>query len=349
MSDRPRQKIGSQYIGSGELPLFLPDIDVYFKDDIDGARQLVNELSSLGVTTLKGALLHDAEICLPGGDTGYYVPGEGVRTENYRAVIDRHVVPLETFRRIYSGARDRGLDLILSVYDEPGIALASELGSAALKIPSSNITHAPLIRDAASTGLPLIIDTGRSTMDEIRRAVGWARKAGVEILIIEHSPPGPPAPVSAFNLNMMTALGEEHDCFDGLSDHFMGIDMMLVAAARGADVIEKGVCLDRTENDIDIAHALPISQVGNALEKIELYHQSLGARERVLPSDRPLPPDRMCVVAATDLPAGTPIARSNVRFAFPPLGIGSENWDSLEGKPVKRFVPAGQPLQDDDI
>ena len=349
MSNKPKQKIGSQYIGAGEPPLFLPDIDVYFKDDIDGARRLVHELSSLGVTTLKGAILHDAEICLPGGDTGYYVPGEGVRRENYRAVIDRHVVPLETFRRIYSDARDNGLDLVLSVYDEAGIALAMELDSAALKIPSSNITHAPLIRDAASTGLPLIIDTGRSTLDEIERAVGWARNAGVEVLIIEHSPPGPPAPVNTFNLNMMTALGENHDCYDGLSDHFMGIDMMLVAAARGADVIEKGVCLDRTESDIDIAHALPISQVGNALEKIELYHQSLGSRERVLPSDRQLPPDRMCVVAAIDLPAGTPITRSNVRFAFPPLGIGSENWDSLDGRPVNKFVPAGQPLQNDDV
>ncbi|MFN7092368.1 MAG: N-acetylneuraminate synthase family protein [Allorhizobium sp.] len=349
MSNRLRQKIGSQYVGQGELPLFLPDIDVYFKDDIDGARRLVNELSALGVSTLKGAILHDAEICLPGGDTGYYVPGEGVRTENYRAVIDRHVVPLETFRRIYSGARDKGLDLVLSVYDEPGIALAIDLDSAALKIPSSNITHAPLIRDAASAGLPLIIDTGRSTMDEISRAVGWARKAGVKVLIIEHSPPGPPAPVSAFNLNMMTALGEDHNCFDGLSDHFIGIDMMLVAAARGADVIEKGVCLDQTKSDIDIAHALPISQVGYALEKIKLYHQSLGVQERVLPADRPFPPDRMCVVAATDLVAGTPITRKNVRFAFPPLGIGCENWDIMEGRSVKRFVPAGQPLQDDDI
>jgi len=349
VSNKARQKIGSQHIGAGEMPIFLPDIDVYFKHDIEGAYRLVNELSALGVTTLKGAILHDAEICLPGGDTGYFVPGEGVRTENYRQVIDRHVVPLETFRRIYSDARDRGLDLVLSVYDEPGIALALELGSAALKIPSSNITHAPLIRDAASAGLPLIIDTGRSTMDEIRRAVGWARASGVEVLIIEHSPPGPPAPVSAFNLNMMTALGEEYDCFDGLSDHFMGIDMMLVATARGADVIEKGVCLDRTESDIDIAHALPISQVGPALEKMGLFHQSLGARERVLPSDRPLPPDRMCVVAAVDLPAGTPITRNNIRFAFPPLGIGSEHWDRLEGAAVKKFVPAGQPLQDNDV
>lgn len=349
MSNRPRQKIGSQYIGAGELPLFLPDIDVYFKNDIDGARRLVNELSTLGVSTLKGAILHDAEICLPDGNTEYFVPEEGVRKENYRAVIDRHVVPLETFRQIYSGARDKGLDLVLSVYDELGIALALELETAALKIPSSNITHAPLIQDAASTGLPLIIDTGRSTMEEISRAVGWAQKAGTEVLIIEHSPPGPPAHVSAFNLNMMTALGESYDCYDGLSDHFMGIDMMLVAAARGADVIEKGVCLDRTESDIDIAHALPISQVGNALHKIGLYHQSLGARERVLPSDRLLPPDRMCIVAAVDLAAGTPITRNNVRFAFPPLGIGTENWDSIDGRPLKRFVPAGQPLQDDDV
>lgn len=349
MSNKARQRIGSNDIGAGEMPLFLPDIDVYFKHDVAGAFRLVEALSDLGVTTLKGAILHDPEICLPSGNTGYFVPGEGVRTENYRKVIERHVLPLDSFRRVYSGARDRNLDLVLSIYDEPGIALALELGSAALKIPSSNITHAPLIKDAASTGVPLIIDTGRSTMEEIRRAVGWARSAGVGILIVQHSPPGPPAPVTEFNLNMMTALGEEHDCFDGLSDHYMGTDMMLVATARGADVVEKGVCLDGTESDIDIAHALPISQVGPALDKMKLFHRSLGAQARALPADRPLPPDRMCVVAAVDLPLGTPLARSNVRFAFPPLGIGAEHWDRLDGLAVTRFVPAGQPLQDDDV
>ncbi|PCI02478.1 MAG: hypothetical protein COB78_13255 [Hyphomicrobiales bacterium] len=349
MSKKARQKIGTQYIGSGELPLFLPDIDVYFKHDIDGAYKLINALSDMGVTTLKGALLHDAEICLPEGDIGYFVPGEGVKKENYRQVIERHVVALDVFRRIYSDARDRDLDLILSIYDEAGIELALELQSAALKIPSSNITHARLIQDAASAGLPLILDTGRSSMSEIKRAVGWARLAGAATLIIEHSPPGPPANVNDFNINMMTALGEEYDCHDGLSDHYMGTDMMLVATALDADVIEKGVCLDGTTSDIDIAHALPISKVGPALERMKLFHQSLGARERILPTDHQIPPDRMCMVAAVDLPVGTKLTRSNVRFAFPPLGIGSEHWDRLIGMPVKKHVAAGQPLQDNDV
>lgn len=349
MSQKSEQSIGRSKIGVRHAPLFLPDIDVYFKEDIAGAYRLIHELLAAGVTTLKGALLHDPEICLPEGDASYYVTGEGARRERYRDIVERHIVPLQTLRHIYSDARDKGLDLILSIYDEEGLSLALELGSCAVKIPSSNITHAPLIRDAASTGLPLIIDTGRSTGTEIERAVGWAKAAGCGPLMVEHSPPGPPAPPSEFNLNMMVDLGVRYDCFDGLSDHYMGTDMLIAATALGADLLEKGICFDDAKPDIDIAHALRISKVGKTLELISRVHESLGRNARVLDPNRPVPPDRMCMVAKNDMSAGAVISRDAVRFAFPQLGIPTSDWDAYQGKRLSKAVKANTPISVDDV
>ncbi len=349
MSNKPASWIGKKRIGYGEAPLFLPDIDVYFKNDIQGAYHLVNELLAAGVTTLKGALLHNPEMCLPEGEVGYFVPGAGMHRERYRDVIDRHVVPLDTLRRIYSDAKNQGMDLVLSVYDEEGLQLALELEAVALKIPSSNIVHAPLIRSAAATGRVLMLDTGRSTMDEIDRAVAWAKASGAQTLIVQHSPPGPPAPPTDFNLNMMIDMGRKYQCHDSLSDHFRGIEMLLAATALGVDVLEKGVCLDDTKPDIDIAHALPISQVGETLAKIELIDQSLGSTTRTLPVDRPIPPDRMCLVAKNDLEIGTKITPDTVRFAFPQQGIPVERWDDYVGKPLAHAVKAGVAITEQDV
>lgn len=337
--------IGRTEVGGGGPPALWPDIDVYFKRDAALALRLVDAIREAGIATVKTAALHDPGLAVDGGAPAqYFVQGRGVVSESYREVVERHAVPLADLRRIFARVRERGLDLVVSVYDEEGIALAVEMDAAALKIPSSNIVHAPLIRAAASAGRPLVIDTGRSTMAEIGRAVAWARRAGAERLLVQHSPPGPPAPAADFHLRMMSELGRRFDAPCGLSDHFPGTEMLLLAVALGASVLEKGVCADGTAPDIDIAHALPASQLARTRELLELAHAALGRTERVLPLDRPRPPDRMGLVAARELAAGERVTRESVRFAFPTRGIPVEEWDEVEGRSLARGLRPGEPL-----
>jgi sialic acid synthase SpsE len=258
-------------------------------------------------------------------------------------------VPLRDLAVIMKAARDAGLDLVMSVYDDEGLAFARDMQVDALKVASSNIVHSPLIRSLAATGLPLVIDTGRSSMDEIARAVGWARAEGAVNLLIQHSPPGPPAEATAFNLRMMPALGEDHSALCGLSDHDQGTQSMLTAVALGAHALEKGIRADAAHGDIDLAHALQISQLPDLLVAIERVYQSLGAKKRTFPTDRPRPPDRMGLVAGTDLAVGTVLSRANIRFSFPAAGLGVEAWDDVEGRRLARSVMAGQPIVADDI
>jgi sialic acid synthase SpsE len=337
--------IGTKEVGGGGPPAFWPDIDVYFKGDVDRAVQLVEQIKAAGLGVVKAAALHDAGMCLDTeARTEFFVPGQGMVSERYRHIIDRHVVGIDSLRRIFGHVRDKGLDLVVSVYDDEGIALADEMDAAAIKIPSSNIVHAPLIRAVASTARPMVIDTGRSTMAEIARAVAWARGAGAERLLVQHSPPAPPAPASTFHLAMMAELGSRFDVPYGLSDHHVGTEMLLLAVALGASVLEKGVCADATPSDIDIAHALPASQLGRVRELIEMAHAALGKTDRELPDNRPRPADRMGLVAARDLQPGDVVDRGAVRFAFPALGIPVEAWDEVAGRRLRDGVGRDEPL-----
>lgn len=337
--------IGRTEVGAGGTPALWPDIDVYFKSDAGLALRLVDAIREAGITTVKTAALHDHSLCVEGGDPAkYFVHGRGMVEEPYRRIVERHVVALEDLRRIFGRVRERGLDLVVSVYDDEGIALAVEMDAAAIKIPSSNIVHAPLVRAVASAGRPMVIDTGRSTMAEIGRAVGWARAAGADRLLVQHSPPGPPAPAKDFHLRMLPELGRRFDAPYGLSDHFAGTEMLLLAVALGASVLEKGVCADGTAPDIDIAHALPASQLARVREQVEIAHAALGSPVRELPEGRPRPPDRMGIVAARDLAAGERVASGSVRFAFPTLGIPVEEWDDVAGRALVRSLGAGEPL-----
>lgn len=344
-------KVGGRSIGMDQEPAFWPDIDLYFKRDIGIAIDLVQSLADAGCIFLKAAVLHDPSIAIGGNHpVTYYNPASRDRiSEPYAKVIERHALPLNDLSRILAHARNLGLTIVLSVYDVAGVEFAVAEGAAAIKLPSSNIVHQPLIEIATQTGLPVILDTGRSKWSEITRAVDWALAAGARgRLIVQHSPPGPPAGPAGFHMRMISEFQRSFNCPAGLSDHDAGTVMFPVAVALGASLIEKGLVADHQVNDIDIAHALPVSQVGAALELIRTSWLSLGRSRR--PDEEVVPdPARMGLFAARRLGPGSTLDSTNVRFAFPRLEVGVESWPDVAGRRTRREIEAGEAIAFDDL
>lgn len=331
-------------------PLLLPDVGTFFNRDLDRGAALIARVLDAGIHCVKGEILHDAEICLDTAvqETYLGVDASPVR-ENYRRLIERKTVPLGDYRQLFAPVRDAGLGLCLSVYDNAGTDFAVAIGACALKIASSNVVHAPLIRHAAATGLPLLLDTGKATLDEALRAVDWARDAGATRLVLEYSPPAPPAPLSDHNLRVLAQLAE---CFDGplgLSDHHAGSEMLYAATALGCRVLEKGVCPDDQDADQDAFHALPVGELAAARRSCDAIHTALGRADAAYRPPAARPAARMGLVAARDLAAGEMLDADTVRFAFPTLGIPVEDWDLAAGRPLARAVAAGQPLEWRDV
>ncbi len=343
----PCVPIGPRSLGVSHPPVFWPDIDVYFRRDLGQAFKLIDLIAEAGGQYLKGAVLHRESLCLKGGtQISYFDKNIGrMISEPFEDVIARHVVPLDMLEKVMHRASKAGLGLVLSVYDSEGLAFARAVGALAIKLPSSNITHKALIEEVAACGLPMVIDTGRSKFQEIERAVAWARQKGAgKRLVIQHSPPPPPAPATRFHLRMMGYMARVFSCPTGLSDHHSGLAMLPIAVALGASVIEKGLVMDGTASDIDIAHAMPASRLREALLILEESWQSLGENLRPddeVPSD---PVDRMCVIARRHIAAGDTITLDMLDFALPPLGIGVAHLDAVIGSTALKAISRGTPI-----
>lgn len=344
----PCVPIGPYLIGERHPPVFWPDIDVYFQRDLNQAFHLIDKIAEAGGRFLKGAVLHRGSLCLKGArPISYYNKNtEKMVSEPFENVIDRHVVPLEMLHRVMSHASGTGLSLVLSVYDNEGLAFAKDVGALAIKIPSSNITHRSLIELVAESALPMVIDTGRSKFCEIERAVSWAQEKGAGArFIIQHSPPGPPARAARFHLRMMPHISQVFSCPVGLSDHHSGLAMLPLAVALGASVVEKGLVIDDAKADIDVAHALPVSRLREALAMLDESWYALG--ESIRPdAEVPMDPvDRMCIIAHRNIAEGDVITRDAIDFAFPPVGIGAEDIDRLLGATAKVSIHRGEPIK----
>ena len=342
--------LGCLQIGTGHPPLFLPDIGTFFNQDISLALSMVDQLHQSGVKIVKGEILHDANICLHESPEITYIAQDGREIkENYRSLIERKTVSLNDYRKIFSYAKEKGVGIIVSVYDFSGIEFALEIGSCALKIATSNVTHQPMIEKSAQTGLPIIIDTGDSSLEEIERAVSWARNAGATEIIVEHSPYAPPAPLSRHDLKHMVALGNILGTHYGLSDHHDGEEMLYAATALGATILETGVRPDDLDAEQDSKHALPISLVGDVIKKCANIYHALGHDYRKLDRTRPRKPSRMGIIAKADIQPNDLLNLDNLTFAFPIKEIGTEYWDLVNNKKAIKTLKAGTPLKWSDF
>jgi sialic acid synthase SpsE len=327
-------------------PVLLPDIGTFFNQDVQLALTMVKEVKTTGARYLKGEILHDADICLDTIVSEQYLghDAQPVR-ENYRQLIERKTLPLSEYEKIFTPCRTLGMGLVLSVYDIEGADFAKKMGACALKIASTNLVHAPLIRHCAQLGLPLLIDTGKASLDETLRALEWAREAGANRLILEYSPPAPPAPVSNHNLQVFRLLAEKFDGPLGLSDHHAGEEMLYAATVLGCRVLEKGLCADNNGDDQDVFHALPIAMLAEVIRKCRNIHAALGDADNAYAPPAERPAARMGIVAGKDLASGETIDIKTVRFAFPTLGIPVEEWDQVNQSRLKVPVAAGQPIE----
>lgn len=342
--------IGKFPVDDGVPPLFFPDIGTFFNRDMDIAEALVRRLHAAGAGLIKGEILHDAEIALQDNTYEIYLARDGEPVqERTRDAIERKVVPLNEYEKLFALCKSLGMGFLLSVYDFRGAEFGRDIGACALKIASSNIVHRPLIEYTAKLGLPLIIDTGKSTLEEIARAVQWAEDAGAEAIMVQHSPEAPPSPLTNHNLRMLTTLRQVFDRPVGLSDHHAGDEMLYAAIALGAHAVEKGIIPDDMKQDQDVHHAMPISMFEEVLAKCKRIQTAMGANMRYLRRDSKKHPYRMGIVAGKDLPMGESLTLANVHFALPAKGIPVEHWEIVEGWRVRGDIARGQVIRWQDV
>lgn len=342
-------EIGDHPVGDNHPPLFLPDIGTFFNQDLDLAYGLIDGVKEAGAKVIKGEILHDPSIAYECDSEVQYLTPEGLAKENYHLLIRRKCNPLSFYEKIISRVKSLDLPFVMSVYDFTGLQFCLDQGAAAVKIASSNVTHGPLIQAAAKSSLPVIIDTGKSSWDEISRAYQWAVDSGGKEIILEHSPTAPPATVDHQYLPMISSLKNAFSVPVGLSDHHDGDEMLYASIPLGASILEKGISLSSDQRDQDVRHALPISQLKSVMEKCQNIHLALSRSFRHLEMAREKPNARMGLIANDDLKAGDLISREKLTYAFPPIGIGAEHTDLIEGWTVHRPVVKGSPLSWSDV
>lgn len=280
----------------------------------------------------------------------------------------------EVFRRLAAHAASRNIEFMSTPFDLESLRFlaGADMGLRRLKVPSGEITNALLLLEAARTGLPLIVSTGMSTLDEIEAALGviafgltrtnetpslakcraaFASAAGQaalkEKVTLLHCTTEYPAPLADVNLRAMATMREHFGLPVGYSDHTEGIAVPIAAAALGAVAIEKHFTLDRALPGPDHRASLEPDELKAMVEGIRAAAESLGAAQKApAPSERPnIPIARRSLVAARPIRKGELFDAAMIDAKRPGGGLSPMLAWSLIGTPAKRDFAQDEKLE----
>ena len=234
-------KIGNRKVGDGHPAYIVAEIGINHNGDLNIAKQMIDAAAHAGVDAVKFQK-RTPEIATP--------PDQQTQMREtpwgYITYLDyRHKVEFneEQYCEIEKHCKDKGITWMVSVWDEPSVDFMEKFDTPAYKIPSASLTDFGLIRKTRATGKPVILSTGMSTMEQIKKGVS---SAGERDLILMHCTSTYPCEPEELNLKMIETLRREFpEVPIGYSGHEVGLVPSAVAVALGACMVERHLTLNR--------------------------------------------------------------------------------------------------------
>jgi sialic acid synthase SpsE/sugar phosphate isomerase/epimerase/CBS domain-containing protein len=347
MTERPLQ-VGTRRIGPGEPCYVIAEVGLNHNGDLAIAKQLV-----------------DAAV-LAGADAVKFQKRK--LRETYREeIIDQprhgeqglqYIVPLliefelsdEQFCELFAYCESRGITAMCTPWDRASVDFLETCNLAAYKIGSPDLTNFPLIEYVAATGKPMLLSTGMSTEEEVRRTLAFLEERQAEYALF-HCVSTYPAAAEEINLRFMERLREWSRRPVGYSGHDTGTAISLAAVAMGARMLERHLTLDRTMRGPDHKASLEPAQFIEQVRAVREVEASIGVPQRWITRGETLNRRVLgkSLVAASDIPANTTITRGMLTSKSPGLGLSPQFVDKLVGRTLPRAIARDEMFHRSDI
>jgi N,N'-diacetyllegionaminate synthase len=341
-------KIGRRDVGSpaGEVYI-IAEIGVNHDGSPERAMELVRAARDAGADAVKFQVFRADLLMSRAARLADYQASAGERDPV--AMLRRLELPFDALRSLVDGAHALGLDAVATVFSLELVDEAAALAWDAFKTASPDIVHRPLLLALAGTGRPIIVSTGASTLEEVRRAVDWLEPWRERTALLQCVSAYPVADDDAA-LDGIAAIGRVFAGPVGYSDHTQGTGTGASAVRWGAAILEKHLTYDRGAAGPDHAASLDpamfarYASAARAARPDERGRSVMGVK-RVLDVEMDVRgASRQSIVVRRALGAGHVLTRDDLTFKRP--GSGLEPWqlEGVLGARLSTAVPADTPL-----
>lgn len=341
-------RIDDRPVGEGQAPLVILEAGINHNGEIDKAFEMIRLAKRLGADAVKFQTFKaDEFVSDPMLMFTYRSQGREV-TESMREMFRRHEFSRESWFAIKKACDDEGILFLSTPQNRSDLDLLLELGIPAIKVGSDDFSNLPLLRDYASTGLPLLLSCGMADLAEVHQsleAAGTLDGHPTVLLLCTSQYPTPPADV---NLRKLRTLAQAFPMVvTGFSDHTQGPLASSLALALGARLFEKHFTLAHdlpgpdhwfSEDPAGAAEWIASIHKAEAMMGSAVVRPTAAEREmRVLA--------RRSIVALRDIAAGEKLSAANIGLRRPGNGLPPNMFEQVLGRTAAGGIARGDLLK----
>ncbi|MGB6355822.1 MAG: N-acetylneuraminate synthase [Steroidobacteraceae bacterium] len=324
--------------------LVIAEAGVNHNGDMSLARRLIDVAADAGADMVKFQTFSaDRLVTARAAKADYQLRTAGA-AESQHAMLRRLELTRAMHTDLIAHCKSRDILFFSTGFDIESVGLLAELGLNRFKIPSGEITNMPYLRHIGGYGRPVILSSGMATLGEIEAAMEVLEAAGTPRahITVLHCNTDYPTSMADVNLRAMLTIRDAFGVAVGYSDHTLGIEVAIAAAALGASVIEKHFTLDRHSPGPDHQASLEPAELKAMVAAIRNVSEALGDGIK-----RPSTGEaknksiaRKALVAARSIRAGEIFDESNLAAKRPGTGLSPMRWDEVIGRAAPRnFAP----------
>jgi N,N'-diacetyllegionaminate synthase len=337
----PSLTIGSRTVAEGQPCFVLAEVASAHGGSVDAALAMLEAAFKMGADGIKFQMFR-AELLV-------------VRLHPGRRDFDTIELTEKEWRKVLRAARASGLSLLVEAFDLPSLELAQEEGAEAYKVHTTDMENPDFIRAVAAAGRPILFATGGVPEEALREALDRVGETPVGLL---HGFQTFPTPVEEIRFAELRNLKDRHHVPVGFLDHTDGSSAFALvapalAAAHGADLVEKHFTLDRSQKGFDWQSSLNPEEFHRM---VELLRQAERARGDSGPAESEAARRyhrvmARSIVAAMLIPRGAVLTAEMLAFKrtdtrFEP-GLTPRQTDRVIGRRAARPIQADETIREE--
>lgn len=337
-------EINGRKIGPDHPPYMIAEMSNNHFKDPDRAGEIIRAARAAGADAVKIQTYEAGSLTIDCVEPDFVIQSPLWKGRTYFRLYREIALPVRYTADLFRCAREAGITLFSSPFDQAAIDLLMDQACPAFKIASFEAIDPEFLKRVARTQKPVLMSTGISTIEEIRSAVDILRDNGTKEILLFHCISEYPARPASFNLKALDKL-RQFTPYVGLSDHSLDDTAALAAVARGACAVEKHFTLPGEDSGPDAAFSITPEGFEKLKSGCVRTWECLGS-EGVLDTDtRPGREHARSLYIVRDVNEGETAGPDNIRSIRPGYGLHPQHYRKVLGKRFNADYYAGTALK----
>ena len=320
--------------------IIIAEAGVNHNGSLSLAKRLIDVASEARADYVKFQTFKAGSVVTETADKAEYQKDSTGEKESQYDMLKKLELSFEDHKKLISYCNKKNIRFLSTAFDLDGLSLLEKINIPLIKIPSGEITSFPYLQKIGEMGKPIIMSTGMSSLNEISNSIDVLINSGAkkENITILHCNTEYPTPMEDVNLSAMITIRDELGVSVGYSDHSLGIEVPIAAAALGAKVIEKHITIDKNLPGPDHGASIEPIELKNMVKSIRNIEKALGSGiKEPSPSEiKNIVIARRSIVASKFIKKDEKFSVNNLTLKRPGSGISPMNWEKIIGKKAKK-------------